>query len=177
MLHNKDFRIFKPFASSSSEHIFEMFIESDFCMNYIDDGTGENIPTKTVEKIVDDPFNSEIIKNKIFLDLLLTFKNNPSYFDDCKNEEVFMLKSYIRENYEGMIEKFIVEQFKEHGDGVTEREYSVNVCRTSYGHRTITVKALNQKDALEKADEEAVGLEFSESEVEYSFPDGASLIG
>lgn len=48
------------------------------------------------------------------------------------------------------------------------REWSIEVCRTAYAHRTIKVKALTYEDACELACDEAGGFEFSESDAEYS---------
>lgn len=53
-------------------------------------------------------------------------------------------------------------------------EYSVDVCRIGYAHKTITVMARCEEEAIDKADEEAGGEEFSESSSEYEFPNGAT---
>lgn len=62
------------------------------------------------------------------------------------------------------------------GYGITEKnfeytdevEFKVSVCRTSYAHKTITVKAKNRKEAEALAIDEAGGHEFSESDADYS---------
>lgn len=47
-------------------------------------------------------------------------------------------------------------------------EFDVAVCRTSYSHKTIRVKAKTREEAEQLAIDEAGGLEFSESDAEYS---------
>lgn len=48
------------------------------------------------------------------------------------------------------------------------KSYDIEVCRISYAHRTITVKAASLEEAQNLALEEAGDFEFSESEVDYS---------
>ena len=48
-----------------------------------------------------------------------------------------------------------------------EREYEVEVCRTSKAFETITVTASNIKEAKDKAVEEAGGIVFEEDDANY----------
>jgi|TARA_R110000851_G_scaffold288452_1_gene442530 hypothetical protein len=48
------------------------------------------------------------------------------------------------------------------------KEWGVEVCRTSFAHRTIKVYALNYEQAVEKALECAGDYEYSESDAQYS---------
>jgi hypothetical protein len=58
-------------------------------------------------------------------------------------------------------------------DTPQERIWTVPVCRTSYGHRKIEVIATTEAEAIEKAIDEAGNESFSESDADYSAPDGA----
>ena len=53
------------------------------------------------------------------------------------------------------------------------RIWTVPVCRTGFGSRTIEVVAATEEEAIEKAIDEAGNHEFSENDAEYSAPDGA----
>ena len=55
---------------------------------------------------------------------------------------------------------------------MAKKKYMVTVCRTSYAFRTIEVEAESEKDAENKAIDEAGSLMFSEKSAEYS-TDGA----
>jgi len=48
------------------------------------------------------------------------------------------------------------------------KEFEIEVCRTSYAHRTIKVKALDYTEACDLAIEEAGNYEYSENNAEYS---------
>lgn len=58
-------------------------------------------------------------------------------------------------------------------DEPQERIWTVPVCRTGYGSRSIQVVAVTEEEAIEKAIDEAGGYEFSENDADYSAPDGA----
>ncbi len=55
-------------------------------------------------------------------------------------------------------------------------KWSVNVCRTGFGHATFEVHAATEKEALLAADDEAGDHIFSENSSEYSFPNGATQL-
>lgn len=55
------------------------------------------------------------------------------------------------------------------------KKFTVTVCRTSYAFRDITVKASNEKEALELAIDEAGNHEFSEKSADYT-TDGATEV-
>ena len=57
-----------------------------------------------------------------------------------------------------------------------DEEYSVNVCRTAYGFKTIEVMAKSAPEAIEKALEEAGDHSFSEKSSEYT-EDGVTVKG
>lgn len=52
-------------------------------------------------------------------------------------------------------------------------KYNITVCRTGYGFNTIEVEANNQKEAEEKALDEAGNHEYSEKSSEYTLDGGA----
>lgn len=56
---------------------------------------------------------------------------------------------------------------------VEPQTWSVNVCRTGFGHRTIEVIANTEQGAIELAIDAAGDESFSENDAEYSAPDGA----
>lgn len=58
-------------------------------------------------------------------------------------------------------------------DTPQERIWTVPVCRTSYGHRNIQVIATTEQEAIEKAIDAAGNESFSESDADYSAPNGA----
>lgn len=55
-----------------------------------------------------------------------------------------------------------------------EKEFDIEIVRTGIGFRTIRVKAKNQKEAEEKALEEAGDHEFSEKDAEYDVADSSN---
>ena len=55
-------------------------------------------------------------------------------------------------------------------------QWTVPICRISYGHKTFVVEAHSEEEAIEKAMDEAGDWVFSEKSSEYTAPDGASRI-
>lgn len=56
------------------------------------------------------------------------------------------------------------------------KSWNVPILRTGYGHALIAVSARTEKEAIERAIEEAGNESFSEKDAEYSAPDGAMEI-
>jgi len=54
-----------------------------------------------------------------------------------------------------------------------KKDWNVPVCRTGFGHNTLTVRARTEREAVEKALYEAGNHEYSEKEADYSADDGA----
>lgn len=55
-------------------------------------------------------------------------------------------------------------------------KYRVPVTRIAHSHTVLEVEANSEEEALAKAKEEAGNHEFSTSDADYEYPDGAFLI-
>jgi len=98
--------------------------------------------------------------------------------NDCNENESAKLKQFVKTNsnkkgdfYKAVIKEIadlFIHEFSEALEEEELKEFQIEVCRTSYAHRTITVKAYSLSEAEMLAIDEAGSYEFSESDAEYS---------
>jgi hypothetical protein len=88
-----------------------------------------------------------------YVNLVPTPEGNWEQGEDWNNAENFVLFNY---------EKSVEVKEDESSD------YEVEICRTAYAHRTITVKAMNAEDAQALALDMSGEFDYSEADAEYT---------
>ena len=108
------------------------------------------------EKAVES-FDKEITKKLKFLETMCPFVGGTTFEND-RQGKIEAIKEIIHNN---SIEKRIAKKSK------AKTKYEIEICRTGYGFRTITVEAHSYKEAKELALNEAGEHDYNEKSSEY----------
>lgn len=108
-------------------------------------------------------------------DMLDNFTSNGSTNDIRKKERLTTKASEYR-TFIAELERAIAaaEPAKPSATKGKNGNWTVPICRMSYGHKIFVVKARSEQEAIDKAMDEAGDWVFGEKSSEYVAPDGAS---